>query len=66
MPVIVPFMDDSISHALFCESLKNSLVLEFHFNVNGMEMIQYKNTQMKWKGVEENSRRAPAGRAVPL
>lgn len=39
---------------------------EFHFIVNGMEMIQYKNTQMKWKGVEENSRRAPCSLELSL
>lgn len=34
---------------------------EFRFNMNGRQMIQGKNTQMRWHGVEENSTRASAG-----
>lgn len=50
MPVIVPFSDDSISHALFGESLKNSFVLLRSFASMWMEGRWFSAKTHRWDG----------------
>lgn len=51
MPVIVPFSDDSISHALFGESLKNSFVLLRSFASMWMEGRWFSAKTHRWDGM---------------
>lgn len=51
MPVIVPFSDDSISHALFGESLKNSFVLLRSFALMWMEGRWFSAKTHRWDGM---------------
>lgn len=50
MPVIVPLSDDSISHALYYESLKNSLVWVRSFASERTEGRWFSAKTHKWDG----------------